>query len=199
MRVLAFSDLHRDKDAARAIVAASVEADVVIGAGDFCTQHGGLEDTLDILRSSPAPMIFVHGNHDNADDIEQACKKEDHWHYLQGSECAIGGQIFFGVGWETPNATDNTWLSPMSEQRTMRALRECPVGAVLISHAPPFGICDLGEDGNAYGSKALKRGIEDWLPKLVLCGHIHNAWGQEGIIGDTPVHNLGPTVNWFDV
>jgi Icc-related predicted phosphoesterase len=199
MRVLAFSDLHRDKDAARAIVAASVEADVVIGAGDFATKREGLMDTLDILRNSPAPMIFVHGNHDDADAVEAACKAQDHWHYLQGNECAIGDQVFFGVGWETPNADDNSWLSPMSENRTMKALRECPVGAVLISHAPPFGVCDLGQDGNEYGSKALKRGIEDWLPRMVLCGHIHNAWGQRGMIGDTPVHNLGPTVNWFDV
>ena len=47
MRVLAFSDLHRDQDAARAIVAASVEADVVIGAGDFATRREGLMERLD--------------------------------------------------------------------------------------------------------------------------------------------------------
>ena len=199
MKILAFSDLHRDKEATRLIVAASAEADVVIGAGDFATRREGLADTLDVLHGCSAPMIFVHGNHDDADEIELACKGHDLWHYLQGNECAIGGQIFFGIGWETPNAEDNAWLSPMSETRTMKALRECPVGAVLVSHAPPFDVCDLGQDGMHYGSKALHRGIQDWLPKLVLCGHIHNAWGHQGMIGDTPVHNLGPTLNWFNV
>ena len=199
MRILAFSDLHRDRQAARAIVAASVEADVVIGAGDFDTKREGLMDTLDILRNSPAPMIFVHGNHDDADAVEAACKAQDHWHYLQGNECAIGDQVFFGIGGEIPASSTQDWNTTMDEDGAMRLLRECPVGAVLISHSPPFEVCDQGQDGAYYGSKALHRGIQDWLPKLVLCGHIHAAWGQQGMIGETPVHNLGPTLNWFDV
>jgi Icc-related predicted phosphoesterase len=199
MRVLAFSDLHRDKDAARTIVAASVEADVVIGAGDFATKREGLMDTLDILRNSPAPMIFVHGNHDDADAVEAACKAQDHWHYLQGNECAIGDQVFFGIGGEVPATNDANWNTSMSEDGAMRLMRECPVGSVLISHSPPFGVVDAQKDGRNDGSKAVHRGIQDWLPKLVLCGHIHSAWGQHGMVGETPVHNLGPTVNWFDV
>ena len=199
MRILAFSDLHRDRQAARAIVAASVEADVGIGAGDFATKREGLIDTLDILRNSPAPMIFVHGNHDDADAVEAACKAQDHWHYLQGNECAIGDQVFFGIGGEIPASSTQDWNTTMDEDGAMRLLRECPVGAVLISHSPPFEVCDQGQDGAYYGSKALHRGIQDWLPKLVLCGHIHAAWGQQGMIGETPVHNLGPTLNWFDV
>ena len=35
MKILAFSDLHCDLEAAQRIVAASGPADVVVGAGDF--------------------------------------------------------------------------------------------------------------------------------------------------------------------
>lgn len=198
MRVLAFSDLHRDMDAARMIVAASIEADVVIGARDFATRREGLEDTLDILRISPAPMIFVHGN-DDAAEIERAYKHQDHWHYLQGNECAIGGQVFFGTGGEFPATNEHEWNTSMSEDGAMRLLCECPVGSVLISHTPPYGVTDLQKDGTHEGSHAVHRGIQDWLPKLVLCGHIHNGWGTQGMIGETPVHNLGPTLNWFEI
>ncbi len=43
MRLLAFSDLHRDLEAVARLVERSADADVVIGAGDFASQHRGLE------------------------------------------------------------------------------------------------------------------------------------------------------------
>ena len=49
MRVLAFSDLHRDLEAAGALVARSGDFDVVIGAGDFASMHDGLEETIAAL------------------------------------------------------------------------------------------------------------------------------------------------------
>jgi len=50
VRILAFSDLHRDRDAAEAIANASADADLVVGAGDFATMGRGHADTLDVLR-----------------------------------------------------------------------------------------------------------------------------------------------------
>ena len=41
VRILAFSDLHRDLDQAASLVEMSGEADVVIGAGDFASIHEG--------------------------------------------------------------------------------------------------------------------------------------------------------------
>ena len=50
MRLLAFSDLHRDLDQAGSLVERSSEADVVIAAGDFASVHEGLEEMIDALR-----------------------------------------------------------------------------------------------------------------------------------------------------
>ena len=44
MKLLLFSDLHCDADAALRLVEQSNRADVVIGAGDFSTMRRGLED-----------------------------------------------------------------------------------------------------------------------------------------------------------
>ena len=199
MKILAFSDLHRDKEAARLIVAASAEADVVIGAGDFATRREGLADTLDVLHGCSAPMIFVHGNHDDADEIARACDGWRHWHYLQGNAVAIGGQVFYGLGGEIPARNAHAWNTSMSEEDAGVLLQDCPPSAVMVTHTPPFGVADAQKDGTHEGSVATRDAIVDWHPKLVLCGHIHNAWGVQGMVDGSPVHNLGPTLNWFNV
>ena len=49
MRLLAFSDLHRDTAAARVMLDASRQADVIVAAGDFATKRLGIGDTIDVL------------------------------------------------------------------------------------------------------------------------------------------------------
>ena len=58
MKILAFSDLHRDVEAACRIVEASVEADVIVGAGDFATGGEGASDTLGVLRAVKFPSFW---------------------------------------------------------------------------------------------------------------------------------------------
>ena len=78
-------------------------------------------------------------------------------------------------------------------------LKACPKGAILITHTPPFGIADLQRDGGHEGSMAIANAAQSLAPPLLVCGHIHNAWGMSGNIGKTLVHNLGPTINWFEL
>lgn len=58
---------------------------------------------------------------------------------------------------------------------------------------------DLQSNGEHQGSNAIRDAALRVQPKLLLCGHIHDAWGTSGHIGSTPVYNLGPTLNWFTV
>ena len=199
MKILAFSDLHRDKEAAKAIVAGSTDADCVIGAGDFATRGEGASETLEILSNCKAPIVLIHGNHDNPSEIARFCDSLSNAHYLHGDTVEIGGQIFFGLGGEIPSRNKFDWNAAETESKATMFLSLCPSDAVLISHTPPLGIADQQKDGTHEGSEAIKAGILNCRPKLHLCGHIHNAWGQYGTIGDTPVHNLGPSLNWFEI
>ena len=54
MKLLAFSDLHRDQDATRSLVERSAEADILVGAGDFAVMRHGIDDVIEILRGSPS-------------------------------------------------------------------------------------------------------------------------------------------------
>ena len=55
VKLLAFSDLHRDLGQAAKLVEMSADADVVIGAGDFASVHEGLEETIDALAAIATP------------------------------------------------------------------------------------------------------------------------------------------------
>jgi uncharacterized protein len=73
MRLLAFSDLHRDAAIAEVVVGASRHVDVVVGAGDFATRGVGLRDTLSVLRQLTVPFVLVPGNHDDPEELRSAC------------------------------------------------------------------------------------------------------------------------------
>jgi Icc-related predicted phosphoesterase len=200
MRILAFSDLHRNTDAAREIVDASREADVVVGAGDFATQGAGLRDTMDLLRAVTVPMVLVAGNHDDLDELREACRISDAIHVLHGDVVTIGGISFFGLGFEIPaGRRDEPWNRRLDEAEAAKLLVACPQGAVLVTHSPPFGSADVQRNGVHEGSRAIRDAVMLTKPRLHLCGHIHHAWGTSGIICECRVHNLGPSVNRFVV
>ena len=57
MKLLAFSDLHRDLDAAAALVERSSDADLVVAAGDFASIHEGLEE-IDALKAIETTTVW---------------------------------------------------------------------------------------------------------------------------------------------
>ena len=87
----------------------------------------------------------------------------------------------------------------MLENDAKTMLVECPYRGVLVTHTPPFGFSDLQSDGSHEGSQAVLDSINEKQPVLHLCGHIHHSWGASSKKGDTLIHNLGPTLNWFEI
>ena len=71
MRLLAFSDLHRDLEGARSLAERSAGYDVVIAAGDFANQHNGLEETIEVLTAIETPTILVPGNNETEDELRE--------------------------------------------------------------------------------------------------------------------------------
>jgi uncharacterized protein len=191
VKLLAFSDLHRDLEQADRLVELSKEADAVAGVGDFASIHEGLEETLDALRPIGKPTVLVPGNNETEEALREAA---GNWAtVLHGERAEIGGVSFFGLGAGVP-VTPWDWSFDLTEEEAEAKLSACPEGAVLLSHSPPKGHVD-----KELGSQAVLRAAEQKKPRLVLCGHIHELWGQESQIDGTPVLNLGPTGNLLEV
>lgn len=197
MKLLAFSDLHRDRRQAERLVEAARAADVVVGAGDFASMHIGLTATIDALASISAPTLLVPGNNETESRLWRACGGWESAHVLHGQGLELGGVQFFGVGAGVPK-TPFPWSFDLDEQEAAEMLKECPEHAVLVVHSPPKGYVDEAF-GRHLGSRAILQAIESKHPRLALCGHIHQCGGQEATIGSTRVVNLGPEGRLFEV
>jgi Icc-related predicted phosphoesterase len=199
MRILAFSDLHRDLDQAAELTGMAAEADVVIGAGDFASVHEGLDETISALSGIDTPAVLVPGNNERDADLRASAGRL--WPsatVLHGEGCEIDGVNFFGVGGGIPT-TPWSWSYDLDEDEARAALDDLPRGGVLVVHSPPKGLCDSSSDGAHLGSTAILDAIQDKQPKLAVCGHIHEAWGHTAHLDHTEVINLGPSGRYIEI
>src|SRR5437667_12913914 len=102
MRLLAFSDIHRDLDQCARLVERSAEADVVIAAGDFASVHEGLGETIDALRPIERPTLLGPGNNETEDALRAVCDGWASATVLHGQGTDVDGVSFFGLGAGVP-------------------------------------------------------------------------------------------------
>ncbi|CAN5210848.1 metallophosphoesterase family protein [soil metagenome] len=198
MRILAFSDLHCDLARAASLAKRSPEADLVVGAGDFASVHDGLEKTIDALSAIEIPTVLVPGNNETADALRDATSDWASATILHGESTEIDGLTFFGLGAGIP-VTPWDWSFDLSDDEATAAFEDCREADVLVLHSPPKGHCDRSGSGESLGSPALTATIERIQPKLAVCGHIHESWGERSRIGATEIANLGPDGVFLDV
>ena len=186
MKILAFSDLHHSRRRAEALVEASRDADLVIGAGDFCNMREGLPEALNLLSGIIAPMVVVPGNAESAAELEEAAHTGTT--VLHGSGLEVEGVHLFGLGYGVPTTPFGSWSCDLTEAHAGEMLSRCVVADMLILHSPPKGVADLiiGRASRS-GSVAIYEAIERIQPDLAVCGHIHDSWGKTGQIGRTRV------------
>ncbi|MGB0498136.1 MAG: metallophosphoesterase family protein [Rubricella sp.] len=196
MRILAFSDLHRDAVAATAIVEAARNADLVIGAGDFATVHQGLDEAMTWLDPMQDKAVYVPGNN----ETEAALRNATDARVLHGATTVFEGVTIAGIGCAIPPLPSPPWPSfDLDEEDARDMLSGIARADILITHSPPSGACDRLQDGRSIGSVAVCEAIERLQPQFVFCGHVHPSWGERARIGRSTIANLGPSVNWFEI
>jgi Icc-related predicted phosphoesterase len=199
MKLLLFSDLHRDVDAARHLVDAAQQVDVVIGAGDFANRHQGLHDTLDILADIKKPAVLVPGNGETVDELREAASVWKSARVLHGNGCEISGQAFWGVGGGIPVTPFGDWSYDFTEADAETLLNNCPQQAILVVHSPPIDTVDHDSSGRIRGSQSIRDAVIAKSPRLVVCGHIHSDWGNRVMLDTTLIINAGPHGQVVDV
>lgn len=196
MRIMAFSDLHHARRPAAALVEAAREADLVIGAGDFCNARQDLAGALALLEAIAAPFVVVPGNAESFAELEAAALPG--MQVLHGTSATVAGCRIFGLGYGVPETPFGAWSCDLNEAQAAAMLAACTEADILVTHSPPKGVADVTSSGQSVGSTAIRDAIARIGPALALCGHIHDSWGVQGRVGRSRVVNLGPVPNWFE-
>lgn len=199
LKILALSDIHGRESSLRSILKTSLTSyriDAVSISGDI-THFGSYHDLLgilDIVRETGLPFFYVLGNCDPVDfrngiDSLGVCV-ESRCHFFSGIKV-------LGAGGSTPTPFHTPFEAHEDElvNNLKCAYSECGGDVtLLITHNPPLGTTvDLTRTGTHVGSRKLKDLILSLSPRIVQCGHIHEAPGKE-TIGKTIVFNPGPAM-----
>ena len=192
MKFLLFSDVHGDIPQCDALVKKSRHVDMVLGAGDFGLFRKGVAKTIASLSRISKPTLLVHGNHENHDELANACATWKSARILHGTSIEIDGITFFGMGGATPVTPFVPWSVDVSEKEAGKMLAMCPEKSILISHSPPFQCLDAINPKQHLGSKSIRKFIEEKKPLFVVCGHIHEEQNKKSSINGIPIINAGP-------
>ena len=194
MKILAVSDLHCDTAAADALVSAAGAADLIIAAGDFANAHQGLDAYMARLSPIADRMICVPGNN----ETEAALRNATDATVLHGETCDRNGLRIAGLGGGIPSLPPLPWKSwDLTEAEAQARLDQIDGSDILITHSPPIGLGDNHTTLGHIGSTAIKSALLRLRPQVAVFGHIHDCWGESGMLGETHWCNLGPQVRWF--
>jgi len=200
IRLLLFSDLHRDVAAAKRLGADAVasNASALVCAGDLGLDGVSEPALYEPFRACGLPVYSVPGNHDGDPDYELAMR-EAGWKDIDGCMVELEGWTLAGHGHlhheasfygPTPGeqAEDAKLTRLLAQARTVPADR-----LVLVTHLPPFGtLASRSHRFIDFGSAQLRRFIDEYQPAAVLCGHVHHREPVTDRVGRTLVVNAGP-------
>lgn len=186
LRLVLISDLHGN-------LFDLPESDIVCIAGDICPltnhtvdfQFKWLKGTFSKwLEKLPTKRVMATwGNHDiiGAVHPELTVGLHHKFELLVDSGVVYNGIKFWGTPWQPPFGVG--WVFNADNYVQEEMANRIPVETdILISHGPPYGLGDLTK--NFYtgapehcGSYFLNDKIRRSCIPLVVCGHIHGAYG----------------------
>ena len=140
-----------------------------------------LESRLESLKFSP--IFFVWGNSEEQLNLNTNL---EHAHNIHLKHMRLKDLDFIGIG------GDEFDLKKEIQIITKLIDSVNPNELIIVSHVPPHNTVDLCNDGRHVGVPEFRALIEEFEPKLVLCGHIHEQCQKVEKIKDTTICNVGP-------
>jgi len=199
MKITAIADMHSRYKASMTNLP---PADVLVIAGDI-TKRGKLGDLegfcvwLNRCKKRFKKVLTVSGNHDwcfmreHEKEIAIKMVEDAGAIHLQDTEIVIDGVKFYGSPWQPKFGSWAFNLMRMSSE-----LKEVwgliPENTdVLITHTPPYQMLDLTYNNEHVGCESLATRINYELQNLKahIFGHVHEAYGSNGIFHNASICN----------
>lgn len=171
------------------------DADGVLLTGDL-TKLGGVASARAVIEAVQAvnPVVLAQIGNMDRPEVDDWLEKQGINLHCKVRELApdvavlgVGGSTFtpFGTPSEFPEARFAEWLEALAGRASDHSIQ------VLVTHNPPLDtVCDRTGNGEHVGSRAVREFIEEHQPDVCLCGHIHEARGEQ-LMGRTRVVNPG--------
>ncbi len=195
MKLLAIADVHGNSRVIQWLIELGRYADLLIVAGDVSDWGNELffKNFFEIISEKGIKTFFVPGNHDPNNELNLRNILN-----LHNNVTNYHNMIFCGIGGS--NLTPFNTPFELDDFRAEEVFSRLPDKVdVFVSHASPYNTrCDRSYKGEHIGSKPLRRYIEKTQPKIVICGHIHEARSTD-MLENTLVVNPGPAMNGFYV
>ncbi len=201
LRILAFTDIHGNaKNLEKLLTTEKEGIDIIVFCGDAAPYHSpsSIEYLFQALSAIALPSVVVPGNMDSPKAYEHPPTNVK---VIHGGFYVHKGYAFIGIGGSPPTPFGTYFelseddILKLLEEAWMKAIKFGPI--IVVSHAPPYQTaCDKTFTGMHVGSKSLRKFIEDKIPILCICGHIHESRAIDRV-GDTVVVNPGPLRNGY--
>ena len=213
MNILAISDVHAKENFGLYNYLEKHNIDILIVSGDI-TNFGPLDfvdEFFDKLAKFNITTIAIPGNCD-PDGVVEKINNADAIS-CHDDVVEYGNVVIYGFGgsnptpFDTPGEMDEKTLynsiKSVMESKDIDLVKKAednfPYGKIpiLLTHAPPKDTeTDEIEDGAHVGSESVRKIIEEYQPRLNLCGHIHETRAFD-MIGDTVIANPGMLENGY--
>jgi Icc-related predicted phosphoesterase len=186
MKILAFVDVHANELVLKTLGRKAADADLLICAGDISVFGRGLEETLAVMDSWGKPLLIIHGNHEDEDEMRELVEATKNIRWAHATEHEIAGLSIVGWGGGGFAHTD-------SALERFAAQLEPKPGRIMIFHGPPLETAiDVAWAGEHVGCATRRAVIERLQPAVAIAGHIHECFGEHSMIGKSLVMNPGP-------
>jgi len=177
MRILALSDIHNSLGKLQSLEEKAPDTALAVICGDL-TSLGPRENVAKIMKIlSPRRVVAVPGN---MDSNEVLARMEEAGISIHGACKSAGEKKFCGFG---GGSLGKAGLFNFSGKEIKKGLSKIvSKESIMVTHLPPLGSrLDLAQGSAHIGSGAVREILEEKKPFLHLCGHVHEAFGEEKI------------------
>ena len=157
--------------------------DLVVICGDI-TQFGPGEVALNFLNQIKVETLAILGNIDTP-DVDQAIT-DSKAQNINLKQVVKKGISFVGIGGNLPDQLSKIVIENKDLKKPLE--ESIDKDTVLVTHVPPFKTQDKVFFGHHSGSKDLRRIVDKYKPRLVLCAHIHEDPGFTKLDGSIVVN-----------
>ncbi len=193
MRILTFSDLHRNEKVYEAIRSLLIHRryDLILIGGDT-TEYDDVDFLEDVVElASRTPTYVIPGNMEGPEAIE----------FMNESGKSVDGRVIdlpgnyqlVGIGGapKGPFGTPNEFTDDQLCEKLDSLSPDPDKPLIMLSHSPPKGYFDEVSRGLHIGSECILKLMKKWKPCLLICGHVHEFEGHT-TVGNTEIVKLPP-------